>query len=132
MSESTDLARLYAERFAAEDAARTAMWDTLCEGYFQRWVDPGATVLEVAAGHCEFINGITAARKLAIDLNPDVQRYAAADVETHVCTSTDMSIDARTSRFPAMRRPRPVRPLVRRKNRTVAAIATSQRAQNVR
>jgi SAM-dependent methyltransferase len=97
MSESTDLARLYAERFAAEDAARSAMWDALCEGYFQRWVDPGATVLEVAAGHCEFINGISAARKLALDLNPDVERYAAADVETHVCTSTDMSIVADAS-----------------------------------
>lgn len=67
------------------------MWRVLCEGYFQRWVDPKATVLEVAAGHCEFINGIKAARKIAVDLNPEVARYAGDDVTAHVASSNDIS-----------------------------------------
>jgi SAM-dependent methyltransferase len=91
MSDSADLARLYADRFSAEQAARMAMWRALCEGYLQRWVGADAAVLEVAAGHCEFINNIAAGKKVAIDLNPEVTRYAADDVHTHVCSSTDMS-----------------------------------------
>ena len=63
MSESTDLARLYAERFAAEDVARSAMWDALCEGYFQRWVDPGAVV---ALGEVRRVLGLDAKSSRAI------------------------------------------------------------------
>jgi ubiquinone/menaquinone biosynthesis C-methylase UbiE len=44
-------------------------------------VAPGATVVDVGAGYCEFINNITAGRKLAIDLNRDTERHAAPDVE---------------------------------------------------
>ena len=33
---------------------------------------PMPTVLDMAAGHCEFINNIKAARRLAVDLNPDL------------------------------------------------------------
>ncbi|HET6817400.1 MAG TPA: class I SAM-dependent methyltransferase [Mycobacteriales bacterium] len=90
MSEPADLARLYSERFSDEQRRRTAMWQVLCERFFQGWVDPGATVLEVAAGQCEFINNIGAARKIAIDLNPDIKRYAGPDVEAYVCSSTEM------------------------------------------
>jgi SAM-dependent methyltransferase len=52
------------------------MWRVLCETYFQRLVDPGYTVLDLGAGSCEFINAIHCARKIAVDLNPDVKRYA--------------------------------------------------------
>jgi SAM-dependent methyltransferase len=94
MSESADLARLYSERFSDEQRARNAMWKVLCERYFQRWVDAGSTVLEIAAGQCEFINHIAAGRKIAIDLNPEFRRYVAADVDAHVCSSTAVPVVA--------------------------------------
>jgi len=85
--ESESLRTLYAHRFEGEGAARDDIWQVLCADFFQRWVPPGATVLDLAAGHCEFINNITAGRRIAVDLNPDVAVRAAAGVETHVARS---------------------------------------------
>ena len=82
-SESEDLRALYAHRFSREEKPRADLWEVLCADFFQRWVPEDATVLDVAAGHCEFINNIRAGRKIAVDLNPDVKARAAADVETH-------------------------------------------------
>jgi ubiquinone/menaquinone biosynthesis C-methylase UbiE len=86
-----DLAAVYQRRFAGEDAFRNAMWRVLCRRFFQRYVDPGATVLEVGAGHCEFINNIAARRKIALDLSTDTVRFAAPDVEVVHAASTEMS-----------------------------------------
>jgi SAM-dependent methyltransferase len=78
------LQTLYANRFGAESEQRQDLWQVLCRDFFQRWVDPAATVVDLGAGHCEFINNIRAARRVAVDLNPDVDRYAGPDVETFV------------------------------------------------
>jgi SAM-dependent methyltransferase len=78
------LQTLYANRFGAESEQRQDLWQVLCRDFFQKWVDPAATVLDLGAGHCEFINNIRAARRVAVDLNPDVDRYAGPDVETFV------------------------------------------------
>jgi len=89
--ESDDLKALYATRFQAEGEQRQDIWQVLCADFFQRWVPADATVLDLAAGHCEFINNIRAGRKIAVDLNPDVQVRAAADVETHVLRSDQLT-----------------------------------------
>jgi SAM-dependent methyltransferase len=76
-----DLETLYAQRFpAAELAQKNAIWRVLCEDFFSRYVKPTDTVVDVGAGYCEFINNIRATGKIAVDLNPDVRRFAAADV----------------------------------------------------
>lgn len=85
--ESESLRTLYAHRFSGESAARDDIWQVLCADFFQRWVPPTATVLDLAAGHCEFINNISALRRIAVDLNPDVAVRAAPGVETHVARS---------------------------------------------
>ena len=77
----TELEKLYDQRFpTAELAQKQAIWQVLCKHFFQRFVDPAATVVDVGAGYCEFINNIRARHKIAVDLNPDVRRFAAADV----------------------------------------------------
>lgn len=81
---------LYRTRFDAEASERNALWTVLCRHFFQKWVPRDAAVLDVAAGHCEFINNIDAGRKIAVDASPAVARLAAADVETHVCRSDAM------------------------------------------
>lgn len=88
---SESLRRLYANRFmAAEEPARDAIWRVLCTDFLQRWIDPGSTVLELGAGYCEFINNIQAARKIAVDLNPEIKHRASTDVRTIVTSATDL------------------------------------------
>jgi SAM-dependent methyltransferase len=88
--ESDSLKTLYGNRFNAESEQRQDIWQVLCSDFFQRWVPEDATVLDLAAGHCEFINNITARRRIAVDLNPDVRVRAAAGVETHVLRSDNL------------------------------------------
>ena len=90
--ESEGLRTLYAHRFDREAKQRADLWRTLCSSYFQRWVPRDAVVLDVAAGHCEFINNIGAERRIAVDLNPAVRDHAAVGVEAHVCRSTDLHV----------------------------------------
>jgi SAM-dependent methyltransferase len=75
---------LYGERFSGEDAFRREMWQVLCAEFFQKWVPRDATVLDIAAGTCDFINGITAATRIAIDLNPAVRDFADPGVQALV------------------------------------------------
>ncbi len=90
-----DLAATYQRRFAGDDAFRDSMWKILCERFFQRHVTADATVLEVGAGHCEFINNIAARRKIAVDLSSDTPKFAAPGVEVLTAPSTTMDgIDA--------------------------------------
>jgi ubiquinone/menaquinone biosynthesis C-methylase UbiE len=75
------VAKLYRKRFPEADrAGRQALWQTLCRAFFQRYVPPDGHVLDLGAGYCEFINAIQAARKTAVDLNPDTGECAAAGV----------------------------------------------------
>jgi SAM-dependent methyltransferase len=78
------LKRLYEARLADPEGFRPAMWKVLCEDFFQADVPPDATVVEMAAGHCEFINAIRAGRKVAADINPAVAQHAAPGVEVVV------------------------------------------------
>ncbi|HEY0179046.1 MAG TPA: class I SAM-dependent methyltransferase [Dokdonella sp.] len=78
---AADLERLYAQRFPEKELAQKhAIWQVLCADFFSRYVKPTDTVVDVGAGYCEFINNIRAAERIAVDLNPDVRRFAAPDV----------------------------------------------------
>lgn len=78
----TDLERLYAHRFSpAERAAKSGLWRILCDDFFARYVPENATVLDLGAGYCDFVNNIRAARRIAVDLNPETARAAAPGVE---------------------------------------------------
>lgn len=76
-----DVQAVYGRRFADTLAFRRQMWDVLCREFFQAWIPTQATVVELGAGYGEFINHITAARKIAVDLNPDTRIHANPDVE---------------------------------------------------
>jgi ubiquinone/menaquinone biosynthesis C-methylase UbiE len=77
-----DLAALYRFRFReSERPQKMLIWKTLCEHYFQRLIGDGRIVADLACGYGEFINNIKAAKKYAIDLNPDAPKYLDADVQ---------------------------------------------------
>jgi SAM-dependent methyltransferase len=66
-----------------EDPARAIVWKVVAE-HLAAWVPPGAHVLEVGAGYCQWINNVVAARRVAVDIWPDVARFAAPGVEAVV------------------------------------------------
>ena len=91
------LSRLYALRFnPAEQERKRRVWRVLCRSFFQHYVEPGDTVLDIGAGSCEFINQIDCGRRIALDPSADVRRYAGPGVEIvqGVCTSLDALADA--------------------------------------
>jgi len=85
------LRELYAERFAGDREYRNALWRELCAGFFDRYVEPDDTVLDVAAGGCEFINAVRARTRIAVDLNPAVKEAAAPGVTALVSPADDLS-----------------------------------------
>lgn len=77
-----ELESLYRHRFPEEELARKhAIWRVLCRQFFCRYVKTTDTVVDIGAGYCEFINNIEAKRKIAVDLNPEVSRFAKPDVQ---------------------------------------------------
>jgi hypothetical protein len=66
-----------------EDPARAIVWKVVAE-HLASWVPPRAHVLEIGAGYCEWINHVAAARRVAVDIWPDVERFAAPGVEAFV------------------------------------------------
>ena len=81
---------LYKKRFEGELSFRMAMWKTLCESFFQRYVSAGTCVIDVGAGYCEFINNIKCGRKIAVDCNEDTKKFASSGVEVISADATDM------------------------------------------
>jgi SAM-dependent methyltransferase len=76
--------RIYRNRFPQETLARrSAVWRVLCRSWFAHYVPQRASVLEVAAGYCEFINNIPAHERVAVDLNAETRLHAAPDVVVH-------------------------------------------------
>lgn len=80
-----DLQKMYDVRFDAnKKREKSKIWGEICS-YFEKYLPrERGTVVDIAAGYCDFINHVKADRKIAIDLNPDVKRYAEDDVEAIV------------------------------------------------
>lgn len=85
-----ELEQVYATRFEGRLEDRVVLWDTLVESYFQQFVRADDTVLDLAAGYCEFINAIRAGTKIAVDLNPTAAEQAGPDVRVIRARSTDL------------------------------------------
>ncbi len=82
-----DVKAIYNRRFSPDINFRQKMWALLCHDYFQKHVPEDSTILEIGAGYCEFINNIHAKRKIALDINSDVEIHASQSVETIVSRS---------------------------------------------
>ncbi len=66
---------------------RDDIWKILCE-YLQKYIPDNSRLLDVGAGYCYFINNIKASEKYALDIDPEVLKYAQKDVKLTVGTST--------------------------------------------
>lgn len=72
---------IYKFRFPQEvTSARADLWQELNHIWFQKYVRIHDTVMDIGAGYCEFINAIHCKTKIAVDINPDVKKYAHTNV----------------------------------------------------
>lgn len=86
------LKKMYRHRFDDDDRLRIGtFWDLFFQEFLKGYVPRDGTVLDLAAGSCDFINRASAARRIAVDLNPDLERFADEGVETYACRSDDLA-----------------------------------------
>jgi SAM-dependent methyltransferase len=91
-SVESEITNIYRHRFDESDLEfKAATWKILCAEYFEKWIRPTDTVVDLGAGSCEFINTVNAAKHIAVDLNPDTKAAAADHVEVHLSRSDDMA-----------------------------------------
>lgn len=77
-----DIEKIYNTRFSpAERVEKNKLWKVLCKAFFMRFIKPDATVVDIGAGYCEFINNISCQRKIAVDINPSIEQFAQTGVE---------------------------------------------------
>jgi ubiquinone/menaquinone biosynthesis C-methylase UbiE len=79
------------------DPRRRTLWTTLVRYYFPRWMAPTDVVLDLGCGHADFINAVTARRRIAVDTRPDLLDILAPGVEGHVGSMADLSFLEKSS-----------------------------------
>lgn len=78
----SEVQKIYSHRHSSEEKNHLErVWKILTSKFFQRWVDPGDSVLDLGAGHCFFINHIQAKNKYAVDANPDSGKNCRGSVQ---------------------------------------------------
>ena len=81
----------YHESRFKPDARRSVLWGALWRYYFSRRVAAGDTVVDLGCGYGDFINNVTARRRIALDAWPGFEKHIAPGVETIVAPVTDLS-----------------------------------------
>jgi len=73
------------------DARREILWRSLFRFYFRRWIHEEDCVVELGAGYGHFINNVTARRRIAVDLWPEMVTFLQPGIEGHIGSVTDLS-----------------------------------------
>lgn len=80
----------YFDSRLAYDKKRAVLWNTLCKHFFQKLLPNNASVVELGAGWCDFINTISAQTKTAVDIWDGIEKHANKDVRTIVGSATEL------------------------------------------
>lgn len=85
IGETSVLERLYRSRFSEDSETylrwRRRVWRILVRDFFSRWIPTESTVLDFGSGLGEFINAVTARRRVAVDLREAAARHLSPEVE---------------------------------------------------
>ena len=81
----------YHDSRLTKDAKRETVWSALWRCFFSKRVKPQDCVLDLGAGYGEFINQVTARRRIAVDLWDGMPDHVAPGVEAIVGPVTDLS-----------------------------------------
>lgn len=87
---SSDSANTYFDSRLKFDKRRLILWSALWDFSLSRIMKDCASILELGAGWCDFINNATSARRVAVDLWPGITNAAAPGVEAHVGSAEDL------------------------------------------
>jgi SAM-dependent methyltransferase len=66
-----------------ELTGRRAVWGAIAR-YVARDAPDVATLLELGAGYCDFLNQFPAKHRIGFDLNPEMRRFADADADLRI------------------------------------------------
>jgi len=90
----------YHDSRLVHDARRDTVWQALWRHYFRKVVPTDGCVLDLGCGYGEFINNVTARRRIGLDLWEGIRNHLAAGVEPLVGSVTDLSrLDDRSIDF---------------------------------
>lgn len=82
------LSDIYKIRYSVnEERLKEQYWKILCSDFLQKFVREDGSIMDIAAGHCEFINNIQAAEKYALDIDPRIKKYAGKNVLTVIASA---------------------------------------------
>lgn len=85
-------AEIYRLRFTdRETKARSTVWEVLTKHFLQQFVREGDSVLDIGAGDGWFLRHIHAARKIALDLNPQVKQLEKFGIESINARADELS-----------------------------------------
>ncbi len=79
----------YDTRFTP-DPRRAEVWRHVA-AHLGPWIDTAGALLDLAAGYADLTRYVVAARKVAIDTNPDLPKLVPDDIEAIVGDATDLS-----------------------------------------
>lgn len=79
----------YESRFVF-DPTRKTVWGEIVR-HHSKFIPEDSTVLDLGAGYCDFINLVSAKRKIAADSSPELSRFAAEGVEKINAVAWDLS-----------------------------------------
>jgi SAM-dependent methyltransferase len=80
----------YHDSRLSHDARRDTVWKALWRYYFSKIVPADGCVLDLGCGYGEFINNVTASRRIGLDMWDGIRRHLAPGVEPVVGSVTDL------------------------------------------
>jgi SAM-dependent methyltransferase len=80
----------YHDSRLAHDAKRDTVWKALWRHYFRHLIKPGDCVLDLGCGYGEFINNVTARRRIGLDMWEGIRAHLAPGVEPVVGSVTEL------------------------------------------
>ena len=69
---------------------RDVVWKEIVR-FLKPFLKDRHTILDLGAGYCDFINNVSAEKKIAVDISPELSLYAQKDVERVNSLATDLS-----------------------------------------
>jgi len=75
-----ELSKIYQTRFSGQTEYRMGVWKILIQHLFFRWIPKDGEILDLGAGHGEFINQVKGKARSAMDMNPDTARFLDPEV----------------------------------------------------
>ncbi len=73
---------IYTSRFTSEqERVRSSSWRVLCRDFFQRYILPSDTIVDIGAGDGLFLKNIRASKKIAVDLSEHAKELEKHGIE---------------------------------------------------